>query len=460
MEAKKCSSKKHEGNNAIYYCSKCKIYMCNKCLNNHSELFQNHNLIKLDKDINLIFTGFCNKENHFVKLEYFCKNHNILCCDSCISKIKKNGKGEHHDCDVCLIQDIKEEKKNKLNDNLKCLEDLSKTLNNSVNKLKTIFEKINEDKEKIKLEIANIFTKIRNIINEREDEVLLEIDKQFEKFCLNEKIIKDSETLPNKVSISIEKGKNIEKEWNNENKLCSLINDCINIEKNIKDINIINNNIKNINNYNNNIKIKFLPNEEPQINEFLEKIKLFGDIYTFNHYNIFKDSSILNINVKYEFIIKFIENRNYKIKESKLIYKATRDGDNNDNFFSKCNEVQNIILIIKTNNNCTFGGYTKVGFKKSNNAKYKDDEAFVFSLDNNKIYPIIKGKDAIRCCDCCGPQFSDNTIYLRNNFYSRTDNYVNQRNDNYQGFTKDYELNNGNKNFGIKEMEVFQLIFE
>ena len=56
MEGKKCSSEKHKENNAIYYCSECKIHMCNKCLNHHSELFQNHNLIKLDKDINLIFT--------------------------------------------------------------------------------------------------------------------------------------------------------------------------------------------------------------------------------------------------------------------------------------------------------------------------------------------------------------------------------------------------------------------
>ena len=31
------------------------------------------------------------------------------------------------------------------------IEDISKTFNNSVNKIKIIFEKINEDKEKIKL---------------------------------------------------------------------------------------------------------------------------------------------------------------------------------------------------------------------------------------------------------------------------------------------------------------------
>ena len=98
-----------------------------------------------------------------------------------------------------------------------------------MNKLKLILDKINEDKEKIKLKVANIFTKIRTVINEREDELLNEVDQQYEKIFLDEKIIKDSEKLPNKVNISLEQGKRVEKEWNNENKLNSLINDCINL---------------------------------------------------------------------------------------------------------------------------------------------------------------------------------------------------------------------------------------
>ena len=301
MEVKKCSSEKHKENNAINYCSECKIYMCNKCLNNHSELFQNHNLIKLDKDINLIFTGYCKEVNHSEKLEYFCKNHNLLCCDSCIAKIKINGKGKHHDCDIVPIQEIKEEKKAKLNNNIKCLEELSQKFEESIKKLKLIYDKIDEDKEKIKLKIANIFTKIRTVINEREDELFKEVDKQYEKLFLNEKIIKDSEKLPNKIKISLEKGKNIEKEWNDENKLNSLINDCINIENNINEINNINNSIKNINNFNN-IEIIFLPSGENKIEEFLGKIKLFGEIFTSNYHNLFKNSVILNIDDKYEFI--------------------------------------------------------------------------------------------------------------------------------------------------------------
>ena len=82
--------------------------------------------------------------------------------------------------------------------------------------------------------------------------------------------------MPNKTKIILEKGKIIEKEWNN-NKLNSLINDCINIENNIKEINDINEKIKKCN-LNQNIEIKFYPEKEDEFNKFVEKIKSFGKI--------------------------------------------------------------------------------------------------------------------------------------------------------------------------------------
>ena len=86
-------------------------YICNKCEIIHSKLCQNHQIFILDKNNEVIFTWFCREENHFDKLEFFCKTHNQLCCSACLTKIKINGKGQHKDCDVCIIQDIKEEKK-------------------------------------------------------------------------------------------------------------------------------------------------------------------------------------------------------------------------------------------------------------------------------------------------------------------------------------------------------------
>ena len=73
----------------------------------------------------------------------------------------------------------------------------------------------------------------------------IEIDEEFNNIFFKEELIKEREKLPNKIKNSLEKGKIIEKKWNeSDNNLSSLINDCINIENNIKEINLINDNIK------------------------------------------------------------------------------------------------------------------------------------------------------------------------------------------------------------------------
>ena len=143
-----------------------------------------------------------------------------------------------------------------------------------LNLMFTDIEKISKNKEEIKLNIQKIFTKIRNALNYREDELLLEVDNEFEKLYFNEDILKETEKLPNKIKISLEKGKIIDKEWDNNNKLNSLINDCINIENDIKTINIINEKIKKYKSSNSEVKFN-LCNDDIII---LELIKKFGDI--------------------------------------------------------------------------------------------------------------------------------------------------------------------------------------
>ena len=112
----KCSSINHKNNEAFFFCSICKIFMWIKCKLFYSEMFQNHKIIKLEKRKNIdeIFTGFCNENNHNDEYKYFCKIHNILCCAKCISKLKDEENGQHSDCDICFIKDIENEKRNNL----------------------------------------------------------------------------------------------------------------------------------------------------------------------------------------------------------------------------------------------------------------------------------------------------------------------------------------------------------
>ena len=89
------------------------------------------------------------------------------------------------------------------------------------------------------MEIQKVFTKLRNSLNDREDELLSDVDKSFDELFLNENVIKESEKLPNKIKVSLEKGKLINKN-RKDSILNSLINDCLNIENNISDISKIN----------------------------------------------------------------------------------------------------------------------------------------------------------------------------------------------------------------------------
>ena len=209
IQEKKCSNIEHKDINANSYCSKCEIYMCNKCQNIHSKLCNNHQNFILEKDNNEIFTGLCKEEKHHLELQFFCKTHNQLCCALCLCKIKKESMGKHHDCDVCNIEDIKEGKINKLEENIEKLQKLSSSFEESINKLKEIYKKINDDKEELKNKIQKLFTWLRNELNNREDELLLKVDNAFDKVYFKEEIIKESEKLYNKIKISFEKNNNM-----------------------------------------------------------------------------------------------------------------------------------------------------------------------------------------------------------------------------------------------------------
>lgn len=362
-----CSSKGHGNIEATFYCQICNIYICKKCEILHSNICQHHHLYKLDENIEEMLLGFCKNKNHNEKLEFYCKTHNELCCVSCLCVLKGKGKGQHSSCDVCYIEDIKQEKKNKLNDKIKHLEDLSKKLDESIDILKLKYKEINERKEKLQNKFMKIFTKLRNALNEREDNILLDIKNNFEQLFFKEDLIQKAEILPNKVKLSIEKGKKIYNEWDDDNfnKLNFFINQCINIEKNIEDINIINENIKKYKFSDEIIRIIY---EE---NNYDDKIKIILDII----------KHIAN-NDKLNIIRKQKE-----IKNEKLDLKEILNLLNVEKFFSKF-DLSNTYFSILTRVN------EKWGFDQtSNNAGYSPHLWEYSKTNGNQIFTIIKNED-------------------------------------------------------------------
>ena len=287
VQNKKCSFKDHKNIDAIKYCQECNIYICNKCEKTHSGFFENHHTLALDKEIDEFFTGYCKEKNHPIELSYFCKDHNTLCCPCCIAKIKTQGNGTHFDCNVCDINDISEEKKKNLSNNIKSLEKLYDLFQALLNDLKKAIQEIDDRKEEVKKDILQIFTGIRDELNKREDQLLKEVDQIYEnKFNSKniDNIIKDKK-FSEKIKIYIDKGKIAEKDWNKINNKAILINDCINIENTIDKIN------------NMNISIEKYKIQDKKLNFNCNTDDIINLIKTFGSFNKTINQQEVNINI-------------------------------------------------------------------------------------------------------------------------------------------------------------------
>ena len=114
-----------------------------------------------------------------------------------------------------------------------------------------------------------------------------ELEKRYNELYFTDELIKKSEKLPNKIKICLEKGKGVN--FNNEKQLHSLINQCLNIENNIKDITEINDKIIKKKQFSQNI-ICFSHGNDNKLSNYI-KIKEFGQI-------IFRQNKIQNYTLK------------------------------------------------------------------------------------------------------------------------------------------------------------------
>ena len=78
-----------------------------------------------------------------------------------------------------------------------------------------------------------------------------------------------------------------------------------------------------------------------------------------------------------------------------------------------------------------------------------------------KIYNPVYGKEKYFCGGIYGPTFSG--FYLYNNLFSESGNIVSNKkeaNEYFSGFSSEYELNGGERNFITQELEVFQIVLD
>ncbi len=74
-------------------------------------------------------------------------------------------------------------------------------------------------------------------------------------------------------------------------------------------------------------------------------------------------------------------------KTWKLIYQASVDGFSSASFHSKCNRANNTLIVIKSNKDYIFGGYTTADWTPIY-YNVNDKNAFLFNLVNEYNFPV------------------------------------------------------------------------
>ena len=220
----------------------------------------------------------------------------------------------------------------------------------------------------------------------------------------------------------------------------------IELNKTQKDKDQIINDLRELINY-----LKTIPGFSEAINNYYSQNK--------NSKN-FIDSVIIKNEEQLKFLKQYIEKGKSNIT-MELLYRATKDGGSASIFHQKCDDISPTLTVIKTNTGKIFGGYTTQSWNGNGDYK-KDSEAFCYDLCKAKIYRIKEGCNAIYCSKDSISNFAGKSwffIYVGNNCLNSDSNSCPIKDSNYEGMEKDYEINDGSKNFKINELEVYKIKF-
>ena len=141
-----------------------------------------------------------------------------------------------------------------------------------------------------------------------------------------------------------------------------------------------------------------------------------------------------------------------KPKKLNLLLNSNKDGSSTKVFKSKIKNKCPTYALIKTTDGIKFGGYATQLWTEG---EIKDNDAFVFSLDNKKKYEIVKPEKALGfgIDSWWGFGFTDNAIVIIDKCTSSKGNWVDNKTYN---IPKEDELNGGKgKYFMVKSFEIY-----
>ena len=214
-------------------------------------------------------------------------------------------------------------------------------------------------------------------------------------------------------------------------------------------------------------KYEELKQNYQKLNEDFEKLKIKDEKLEIENRSLKIDpfqgdiSEIIPLMDDLQFIFTYIKqnDRSFQFNNLKLLFRASRDGDKTKKCHELCDNKKNVLIIIQSDIGNIFGGYSKIGFKTSNEPQHViDNNCFLFSFDFKKIYPCVINKQHIcHINDECGLCFTDSLCFF-NNFMKEDDNlfYKKTIRDYFNRLDEPCEMNGGEDKFRCKELEVFQ----
>ena len=146
-------------------------------------------------------------------------------------------------------------------------------------------------------------------------------------------------------------------------------------------------------------------------------------------------------------------------------FNVLKDGDSATKFHEKCDNIGPNLTIIKTKKNIIMGGFTTRNWEYEEKSK-KDDLAFIFNFNNKKIFNIKKGENAITSRRnqlinfWNGKDSTSSSLVVVDKCFNNSscsNNTCKKNETSYEDIENDYEINNGDFQFYVSEMEVYEI---
>jgi hypothetical protein len=87
-----------------------------------------------------------------------------------------------------------------------------------------------------------------------------------------------------------------------------------------------------------------------------------------------------------------------------ICYRASTDGDEAEDFHSKCDGKQRTVTLCRSENGVCFGGFTSKKWE-SYGSYIEDTTALLFNLTHQSVFKVKDASSAIYCCSDKGAVF-------------------------------------------------------